>query len=139
MNHIVKKVSKRFYTLRVLKRSNAGTNTLLMVYKTTFRSVLEYVCEVLHCNITEYLSRELKIQKRTLRIVLPIASYQEARQFTGIPLLKERRQIFVSGFLLRTHIGTKMEELLPPKLDHNYNMRSRCDYNNYKCLKQTDS
>ena len=42
VNHIVKKASKRLYMLRVLKRSNAGTNTLLMVYKTIIGPVLEY-------------------------------------------------------------------------------------------------
>ena len=55
VNHIVKKASKRLYMLGVLKRSNADTNTLLTVYKTIITPVLEYACEVWHCNITEYL------------------------------------------------------------------------------------
>ena len=78
-----------------------------------------------------------KIQKRALRIVLPTSSYQEARQFTGIPLLKERRQTLCQRFFAKNAPkgteGTKMEELLPPKLEHDYNKHSRSDYNNYKC------
>ena len=64
VNHIVKKAGKRLYMLRVLKRSNADTSTLLTVYSAIIRPVLEYVCEVWHCNITEYLSDDIeKIQK----------------------------------------------------------------------------
>ena len=109
VNHIVKKAGKRLYMLRVLKRSNADTSTLLTVYSTIIRPVLEYACEVWHCNITEYLSDDIeKIQKRPLRIVLPTASYhQEAREFTGIPLLKERRQTLRQRFLLRTHKSSR--------------------------------
>ena len=133
MNHIVKKAGKRLYMLRVLKRSNADTSTLLTVYSTIIRPVLEYACEVWHCNITEYLSDDIeKIQKRALRIVLPTASYQEARQFTGIPLLKERRQTLCQRFFAKNAQGPKMEELLPTKLEHDYNKRKRSDYRVYR-------
>ena len=132
VNHIAKKAGKRLHMLRVLKRSNADTSTLLTVYSTIIRPVPEYACEVWHCNITEYLSDDIeKIKKRALRIVLPTGSYQEARQFTGIPPLKERRQTLCPRFFAKNAQGTKMEELLPPKPD--YNKRSRSDYNNYKC------
>ena len=123
--------------LRVLKRSNADSSMLLTMYSTNIRPVLEYAREVWHCNITEYLrllSADVeKIQKRALRIVLPTASYQEARQFTGIPLLEERRQTLCHRFFAKSAQRTKMEELLPPKLEHDYSKRSRSDYNNYKC------
>ena len=90
--------------------------------------------EIWRCNITKYLSDDIeKIQIRALRIVLPTASYQEARQFTGIPLLKERRQTLCPRFFAKNAQGTKMEELLPRKLEHDYNKRSRSDYNHYKC------
>jgi hypothetical protein len=66
--------------LRVLKRSNADTNTLITVYTTIIRPVLEYACQVWHFNIQEYLSEEVeKIQRRALRISLPLMSYREAR------------------------------------------------------------
>ena len=81
-----------------------------------------------------------KIKKRAWCIVLPAASYQEARKFTGIPILKERRQTLCQRYFAKNAQGTKMEEFLPPKLEHDYNKRSRSDYNNYKInIKQTDS
>ena len=105
-NRIVKKAGKRLYMLRVLKGSNADTSTLLTVYSTIIRPVLEYACEVWHCNITEYLSDDIeKIQKRALRIVLLMANYQKAQQFNGIPLLKERRQTLCQQFFAKNAQG----------------------------------
>ena len=40
VNHIFKKASKRLYMLRVFKRSNADTSTLLTLYSTIIRPVL---------------------------------------------------------------------------------------------------
>jgi hypothetical protein len=41
VNIIVKKAGKRLYMLRILKRSNANIDTLLTVYTTVIRPVLE--------------------------------------------------------------------------------------------------
>ncbi len=62
---IVKKASKRLYMLRLLERSNASIDTLIVVYTTVIRPVLEYACQVWHYNIQKYLSEDIeKIQKR---------------------------------------------------------------------------
>ena len=77
----------------MLKRSNADTNTLITVYTSIIRLVLEYAFQVWHFNIREFLSKDIeKIQRRAFRIILPSMSYREARNFTGIPLLKGRRE-----------------------------------------------
>jgi hypothetical protein len=47
IDNIVKKASKRLYMLRLLKRSNACIDTLITVYTTIIRPVLEYACQVL--------------------------------------------------------------------------------------------
>ena len=84
--NVVKKAGKRLYMLRVLKRANADTNTLITVYTTIIRPVLEYSCQVCHFNIQEYLSEDIEqIQRRAFRILFPLMSYREAREFTGIP------------------------------------------------------
>ena len=46
VNNIVKKAGKRLYVLRILKRSDANIETLLTVYATVIRPVLEYACQV---------------------------------------------------------------------------------------------
>ena len=120
--------------LRLLKRSNADNSILILVYCTIIRPVLEYACQVWHFNITEYLSEDIeKLQKRALRIVLPFATYREACSITGIPLLKDRRRLLCERFFVKNAHGDKLGDLLPPKLEHNYNTRYGSDYNNYSC------
>ena len=46
INNIVKKASKRLYMLRLLKRSNSCIDTLITVYTTIIRPLLEYACGV---------------------------------------------------------------------------------------------
>ena len=55
INNIVKKASKRLYMLRLLKRSNACIDTLITVYTTIIRPVLDYACQFWHYNIQQYL------------------------------------------------------------------------------------
>ena len=120
--------------LRVLKRSNADTNTLITVYTTIIRPVLEYACQVWHFNIQEYLSEDIeKIQRRALRISLPLMSYREARNFTGIPLLKARRETLCEQFFKKNENNDKLSELLHHKATADYDMRPRFKYNNYLC------
>ena len=72
VTNVVKKAGKRLYMLRVLKRENADTNTLITVYTNIIRPALEYACQVWHFNIQECLSEEIE--------------QIQARDFTGIAL-----------------------------------------------------
>ena len=111
-----------------------GTNTLITVYTTIIRPVLEYACQVWHFNIQEYLSEDIeKIQRRALRISLPLMSYREARNFTGIPLLKARRETLCEQFFKKNENNDKLSELLHHKATADYDMRPRCKYDNYLC------
>ena len=134
VTNVVKKAEKRLYILRVLKRANADTNTLITVCTTIIRPVLEYACQVWHFNIQEYLSEDIEqVQRRTLRILFPVMSYREARHFTGISLLKERRETLCEQFFKRNENNDKLSELLHHKATTDYDMRPRCKYSNYLC------
>jgi hypothetical protein len=99
INNIVKKASKRLYMLRLLKRSNACIDTLITVYTTIIRPVLEYACQVWHYNIQQYLCEDIeKIQKRALRIILPSQKYDEALITTNITSLRDRREKLCEHF-----------------------------------------
>ena len=53
--------------LRLLKRANADTKTLITVYRTCIRPILEYCNHIWHFNIPEYLSNDIKrIQRREI-------------------------------------------------------------------------
>ena len=121
--------------LRALKRANADTNTLITVYTTIIRPVLEYACQVWHFNIQEYLSKDIEqIQRRAFRILFPLMSYREVRDFTGIPLLKERRESLCEQFFKKNENNDKLSELLHHKATTDYDMRPRCKYSNYSYI-----
>ena len=128
---IVEKAGKRLYMLRLLKRANADTKALSTVYITVIRPVLKYACQVWHFNIPEYLSDDIeRVQKRTLRIILPELCYADAREFINIPRLKERRESLCERFFLKHENLQTINECLPNKSTATYDFRIKCKYNN---------
>ena len=100
--------------LRLLKRSNASFNTLITVYTTIIRPVLEYACQVWHYNIQQYLSEEIeKIQKRAFRIILPTPKYDDALSKTNIMSLRNRREKLCEQFFETNISNEKLKGLLP--------------------------
>ena len=72
INSITTKAAKRLYLLRQLKRAGIAHNDLVRFHCSAIRSVLEYACQVFHCNLPLYLSDEIKrIQRRALRTSFP--------------------------------------------------------------------
>jgi hypothetical protein len=70
VGQIVKKASKRLYMLKLLKRARADTKTLLSVYVTCIRPVVEYGAQEWHYNLPNDLCVELeRIQLRAMRII----------------------------------------------------------------------
>ena len=62
--------------LRLLKRAHAHTKTLLSIYVTCIRPVVEYGAQVWHYNLPNYLCVELeRIQLRAMRIIDSSVSY----------------------------------------------------------------
>ena len=89
---IVTKASKRLHILRVLRRRGVEINDLITIFIALIRSLLEYNCVVWHHALPSCLSQELeRIQKRALRIIVPVYSYSEALQFLNLRTFDERR------------------------------------------------
>ncbi len=65
--------------LRLFKWSNGSIETLMTVYNTIIRPVLEYASLVWHFSIpSDYLCDEIEVlPKSTLRIIMPALSYVE--------------------------------------------------------------
>ena len=86
---IVKKSSRRLYILRLLKRANADTKTLITVYRTCIRPILEYCNQIWHFNIPEYLSNDIeRIQRRALK---PLSDLGEIAVDPGYDLRAGRK------------------------------------------------
>ena len=99
--------------LRLLKRSNACIDTLIAVYTTIIRPVLEYACQVWHNTIQQYLCEDIeKIQKRALRIILPSQNYDEALITTNITSLRDRRETLCEHFFEKNIDNENLKDLL---------------------------
>ena len=51
IDSITTKAAKRLYLLRQLKRAGIAPSDLVLFYCSVIRSVLEYACQVFHCNL----------------------------------------------------------------------------------------
>ena len=60
IDSITIKAAKRLYLLRQLKRAGIAPSYLVLFYCSVIRSVLEYACQVFHCNLPLYLLDEIK-------------------------------------------------------------------------------
>ena len=100
ISSVTSKAPKRLYLLSQLKRAGICASDLVLFYRSTIRSVLEYAWQVFHSSLPYYLSEELeRIQKRALRIIFPYASYNSALKEADIPLFMTGERLYRLIFL----------------------------------------
>ena len=135
--YIVKKSSRRLYMLRLLKRGNADKKTLIAVYTTCIRPILEYCNEIWHFNIPEYHSNDIeRIQRRALKIIHPLSlSYNEALVVCNISTLHLRREqlrrtIFKNKVVPRS---SPLSDLVEIAADQGYDLRAGRKFEPIKC------
>ena len=124
--YIVKKSSKRLYLLRILKRARADTKTLITMYVTCVRPILEYCTHVWHYNIPEYLSKDIeRIQLRAMKIIDPSLSYNDALAVFDIPTLSSRREQLCLTLFRKKVLPqfSPLSELIQTIKPHSYNLR----------------
>ena len=72
---ILKKASKKLYSLRILCRVGVAQDNILKVFLSTVRPVLEYAVPVWQA-IVDYLSDVIEgVQKRALRLIYPVTEF----------------------------------------------------------------
>lgn len=87
---ITTKAAKSLHLLRQLKRAGIAHSNLESFYCSVIRSILEYACQVFHCNLPLYLSEEIqRIQRRALRVIFPDCSHSEGLAKAGLTTLYE--------------------------------------------------
>ena len=85
-------IGNHFHDLRVLKRGGIPSCELILIYYALVRSILEYCCIVWHDSLPVYLTDIIeRVQKRTLKVILPGMSYYEALTELHCPRVDERR------------------------------------------------
>ena len=92
IDNIYRKTNQQLFLVRQLKRSGLNTQDLMTVYKTKIRPCLEYAAPVWATGITKAQSEMLEsVQRRVVRIVFPLMTYDEALDECGCKTLKDRR------------------------------------------------
>ena len=128
IDSITTKAAKRLYLLRQLnKRAGIAHSDLVRFYCSVFRSILEYACQVFHCNLLLYLSEEIeRIQRRALCIIFPDCSYSEGLAKAGLTTLYDRRSTLCKELLSDIDMqgNHKLSHLLPVRSRQNYDLRS---------------
>ena len=125
-NALLAKSAPRIYYLKQLRRSGMEDVDLLVFYKAIIRPVLEYACPVWHPGLTKAQSDIIEgIQRRSLRIIYPSLSYQEALTTCNLQTLGERREeICRKLFKDMCNKDHKLHYLLPKEKTVPYQLRS---------------
>ena len=139
---VVKKANKCLYFLVLLKRANVPFADIISFYRTCIRPILKYCAPVFHHGLPAYLSDDLEnIQRRTLSIISPGASYCHNLELFNVGILKNRRREFCTKLFYSVVHNTdhKLYHLLPLKYVPRYNLRRQrlfnppiCRTNRYK-------
>ena len=116
VDHIYKKACKRLYSLRLLKKADVTATSILKVYVSIIRPILEYAVPVWQA-ISEKQSEKLEsIQKRALRIIFPsVETYAEALSIAHLETLKARRLRICEKHMDRMKCINRPLNMLQPK------------------------
>lgn len=129
VDYLLKKVNKRLYILRVLRRCGVHVSDMVKIYCAVIRSVMEYASPAF-ANLSVCLSNALeRVQKRALSIMLPGVNYREAMEQTGLATLEKRREEACEKFMQSLKMGNPLLPLcrgmVSDSKSQQYNLRSR--------------
>ena len=131
VDYIYKKARKRLYSLRILRRAGVDQASMLKVYTSSVRSLLEYALPVWQ-SIQGYLSDKTEsIQKRALEIVFsPADSYSDALELARMKTLAYRRDNICKEYMYKMKdLNHPLHPLLPTRPDNTcpYTLRHKSD------------
>lgn len=100
---IEKKVGKRIYILRVLKMNGVPKNTLVRLYKSQIRSVIEYCAPVLYSMLKSgQFNRLERLQTICLKTIYGFEfSSNQVRQLASIQTIQDRFSQLTDNFILK--------------------------------------
>ena len=131
MDRLFKKANARLYALRQLKKAGLSHHDLVNIYCSFLRPCVEYASPV-WSDSTEYLSKLTEsVQKRALKIIYPLLSYEDALSATRLDTLESCRHHaclkFDDKMRCDNQIGinpvANISRKIPRANDHNYDFR----------------
>ena len=125
-NHHNQANSRKYFML-VFKRAGVQVEDLVKCYSTFVRSILEYVAPVWNLGLAcRQINRLERIQRQTLRMILPDLNYEEGLETVGLPTLQQRREQISLNFGLGLLNSDEVSSCLPRIRDtcHQRSLRS---------------
>ena len=126
VDFIVKKATKRLYSLRVRRKADVQQADLVLIYCSLIRSVLEYGAPVWSA-LPGYLSNVIEsVQRGALRIICPLVEYEAALISTGLVSLDARRANLSAKFFSKAKETLPLRDVIPlvTQVSHGYTLRS---------------
>ena len=125
--HSVKKFNRAMWSLRHLKKARLTNNTIVKVYKSLTRPIIEYACNVYGPMLTGEMEEMLEsCQKRVLRMIFGNQfEYNELLEKSGLGTLKERRRILFEKFAMKMSKSRRFSQKWLPTYDRNTGINTR--------------
>ena len=132
IDDVVKKVNKRLYFLKQLKRAKVPCKSLATFYTSCIRSVIDYAIPVFYHALPQYLQNDLeRLERRAMAIIVPTEGYSNALNIRGIPSLKDHHEQLCAKLFQSVVSDTnhKIHNLLPDRNQPCYNLRQERTFN----------
>ena len=125
------KLHSRTWALERLKKCGLSEKDLVKVYKTSIRSVAEYVSVIWHSMLTDEQSDLLERQQnQALKMISgPKMSARKMRARAGINTLKERRVEACRKFVVTASKSPRFCQWFTQRPPSNYERRTGIEYN----------
>ena len=132
------KANTRIYFLKRLRRSGLTTEELIKYYITYIRPVVEYACQAWHGSLTGGQCRQVEqIQKRSLRIIHPDMTYDDALASCKLVSLEDRRESLCKKLFNQIRDSNHKLNYLVPIIEERppvkYNLRHPRQEQTIKC------
>ncbi len=131
VENMIKRASRRFYLLYMLRGFGAPVEDLLAVYQTYIRPLVEYASPVWHPAITQEQSRQIEmIQKRSCRLILGnrYEHYNTSLADLNLAMLSDRREQLLLKFGQKLLNSERHQHLIPRRPDSVYALRTSKKY-----------
>ena len=115
LEYTLKKFKKKIWILNHLKKADIDKNTMLQVYMSMLRPVLEFCSPVYHSMISADMNSKLEnMQKLALRIIFGFdKKYEVILAENNITTLEERRSQAFDNFAIKCSLSGRFSEWLP--------------------------
>ena len=126
IDHIRKKFSRRVWAIRHLKRTKIENGTLVKIYVSMLRPIIEYACQVYYHMMNKTQADTIEdFQKKVLKIIYGYeTSYEKALSESGLERLAARSEKLARDFAHKTANTDRFRGWFPMKTAPTYNLRN---------------